>query len=246
MMNMIRSTVGAAVTKAGAIAPREWLRRWVWSSAAVVLTALSVVAPAHAHTGLVSSSPPSGASLSEPPREIEVEFTEPMTPSLAALILNVPGGQPMQLPVRSGARDTVLLAEIPPVDAEPGRWQVSYRVTSVDGHPIQGKIEFDVAASAAIAPVSPGPSAAASPTPTPSATGATESAAVDGGIGSDTGAGWRWAGPVLVAGAVVMLGAVILLGRRVRLNEAPEARTVPDEPITSAVPPPTPPDGPVS
>jgi copper transport protein len=92
------------------------------------------------HAGLAASSPADGAALAAPPTSIELRFTEPVTPVAVRLFA---GSAPaVSLPAPQSTRDVVQLA-LPP-DLGEGLYVVSFRVISMDSHPVGGSIVFAV------------------------------------------------------------------------------------------------------
>lgn len=122
----------------------------------VLLVSLFIVAPASAHTSLVSSVPLSGAVLNEVPAEVRIKFNEDL--------LLVDDKNPNRIEVINGVGQVVSgmsVVEGPEIftaldlSLEPsGEYLVKYRVVSADGHPIEGEYQFTVAAPEVIsAPV---------------------------------------------------------------------------------------------
>ena len=122
----------------------------------VLLVSLFIVAPASAHTSLVSSVPLSGAVLNEVPAEVRIKFNEEL--------LLVDDKNPNRIEVINGVGQVVSgmsVVEGPEIftaldlSFEPsGEYLVKYRVVSADGHPIEGEYQFTVAAPEVIsAPV---------------------------------------------------------------------------------------------
>ncbi|MFM7776000.1 MAG: copper resistance protein CopC [Actinomycetota bacterium] len=122
----------------------------------MLLVSLFVVAPASAHTSLVSSVPSSGAVLNEVPAEVRIKFNEDL--------LLVDDKNPNRIEVINGVGQIVSgmsVVEGPEIftaldlSFEPsGEYLVKYRVVSADGHPIEGEYQFTVAAPEVIsAPV---------------------------------------------------------------------------------------------
>ncbi|CAI9419303.1 copper resistance CopC family protein [Nocardioides sp. T2.26MG-1] len=200
------------------------LRRSVVRTLVVALmAALSLLGtgPAQAHTDLVRSSPAEGERLSAPPREIELQFSEDVDPGLSTVVLSRDGSDPVRLEVVGGEQPSVLLATVPAETASAtGAWSVGYRVTSVDGHPVDGSVDFIVAGSGpAPRPAGEVPPEEDDPT---TVTGAAESRAL--GTGRSL---WQYAGPAILIGALVMLGTLLGLARfegRSRATEAPPTR----------------------
>lgn len=114
------------------------------ASAGVML----IISPAGAHTDLIGSDPPQGASLDEVPRELRLEFSDAMDPGLSAVTLQVEGGGSVPLELQIGANRNVLLATVPtslqPQDGTASAWKATFRVVSRDGHPVVGTVEFVV------------------------------------------------------------------------------------------------------
>ncbi|MFM8235520.1 MAG: copper resistance protein CopC [Actinomycetota bacterium] len=114
----------------------------------VLLVSLFIVAPASAHTSLVSSVPSSGAVLNEVPAEVRIKFNEEL--------LLVDDKNPNRIEVINGVGQLVSgmsVVEGPEIftaldlSFEPsGEYLVKYRVVSADGHPIEGEYQFTVAA----------------------------------------------------------------------------------------------------
>lgn len=116
------------------------MRRWTRALAGIALTA--VVAAAHAHAHLRHSVPADGSVLSAPPRQVVLDFSE--AARLTAAWIQRSGGSrtPIAgLPRQSAASVAVSL---PALGA--GRYELSWRALSADGHIMPGHIHFTVAA----------------------------------------------------------------------------------------------------
>lgn len=104
-------------------------------------------APALAHATLVEASPPRGGEVSEPPGRVELRFTEPVDAQFDSVVVRNGGG------VRVDER----AARVDPEDARvvlaglerlpEGSYTVVWRVTSIDGHLVEGRYDFAVAAT---------------------------------------------------------------------------------------------------
>jgi copper transport protein len=92
------------------------------------------------HAGLVASIPADGAALAAPPSSIELRFTEPVTP--VAMRLFAGAAQPVTLAAPQAASDVIRLAV--PANLPEGTYTLSFRVISLDSHPIGGSIVFAV------------------------------------------------------------------------------------------------------
>ncbi|WP_085872261.1 MULTISPECIES: copper resistance CopC family protein [unclassified Nocardioides] len=106
-------------------------------------------APADAHAELIATSPASGSIHAVPPTEFTLTFNEPVGAEFTSMALSVGGRRVETLPVRQGATSTSVTADLSAEasarpDGSPTLWRVDYRVTSDDGHPIQGLVKFVV------------------------------------------------------------------------------------------------------
>lgn len=114
-----------------------------WVAAAWMLI---LCAPALAHATLVEASPPQGGEPLAPPERVELRFSEPVDA----------GFDPLEVRDASGARVDKGDARVDPEDARvvladleeltAGSYAVRWRVTSIDGHVVEGRYGFAVAA----------------------------------------------------------------------------------------------------
>ena len=101
-------------------------------------------ASALGHAVLVKSVPAQRATLAEPPPRVELWFNERLEPAYSrASVTNEAGAQ---VDLRDGAVSTEdprrLALSLPTL--APGRYTVSFRVLSVDGHVVESKLTFTV------------------------------------------------------------------------------------------------------
>lgn len=101
-------------------------------------------AAALAHAVLVKSVPAQRASLVEPPPRVELWFNERLEPAYSkASVTNEAGAQVDLRDVAVSAEDPRRLSvSLPPL--APGRYVVSFRVLSVDGHVVESRLTFTV------------------------------------------------------------------------------------------------------
>ena len=114
----------------------------------LVLTGLAALALwpalALAHAVLVKSVPAQRAALAEPPPRVELWFNERLEPAYSkASVTNEAGTQVDLRDVAVSAQDPRRLSLSLPALA-PGRYTVSFRVLSVDGHVVESKLSFTV------------------------------------------------------------------------------------------------------
>jgi copper resistance protein C len=124
---------------------RVMSRRTLLGAAAVAAVALAPVrAPSHAV--LVRSSPARRAVLGQPPRRVELVFSERLEATYSSLsVWNAEGGQVDARDVLvSSADPRVLSVGLP--ELPPGVYTVKFRVLSVDGHVVESSFPFNIAA----------------------------------------------------------------------------------------------------
>lgn len=131
--------------------------RALWKSlVAGILTIMTLtIAPvlAFAHTALEESNPVDGAVVSVMPSSIALIFSEDLMnlgeEGINRLSLTNPESQEVTLDavVVDGPK---LLANVNlgTEDFVPGRYVISYRVVSADGHPVKGEISFQLTSQA--------------------------------------------------------------------------------------------------
>lgn len=116
---------------------------------------LGIPAPASSHTDLIASTPSDGSRISSAPAEIALEFNADVRSALATVTLTIGQRRVGNLAVTAGERPTLLVAGVDgaslPADVS-GDWRLAYRVTSDDGHPITGTLNFTVRIADSSAP----------------------------------------------------------------------------------------------
>ena len=122
-----------------------WFARLFLPCTAIVAALVLLAGEAMAHASLVSSEPADGAMLGEMPAELRLVFTEPVSPIVLKLVGPEGAGRLDKYRLQGSA----LVIEAPAGLAR-GSYALSWRVSSVDGHPVGGTTIFSVG--------SPGPS----------------------------------------------------------------------------------------
>ena len=132
-------------------------------AAFLVAMAMPVVlaGPAHAHATLVSSEPAEGAVIPAPPPRLILTFNEPVSPLALRLVAPDSSSTVVQATVK---RETSLAIALPS-ELHNGTHVLSWRVVSLDGHPIGGTVVFSIGAPS----VGPRPAAQSSAQPAVSA-----------------------------------------------------------------------------
>lgn len=125
-----------------------------WLLILVILVGLMPV-PAEAHAVLVRSFPGHGQRLDTAPPWMEVQFNEPVVAEFTPLLIRNSRGE--RIDQGNGAVDpqdsTRLTVDLNPLP--PGLYTAIYRVTSLDGHPVEGSIAFTVGDVAEAVPETP-------------------------------------------------------------------------------------------
>src|SRR4051794_23292874 len=103
------------------------------------LLALAPV-PAAAHAVLVEARPGDGEQLDQPPSELELRFSEPVVPVVIRL-LDAHGAEIPGVTVEPHGEALIVR---PPVTLPEGAYLLSYRVTSVDSHPVGATLRFGI------------------------------------------------------------------------------------------------------
>jgi copper transport protein len=114
--------------------------------------ALLPATPASAHAELLGTTPPAGAQLDRPPAQVTLRFSEPVKPVPGGIQLLDSAGRPVGTAEASSLAAQVTLPV--PADLADGAYLVTWRVVSVDSHPIGGSFGFSVGASGAVPPPS--------------------------------------------------------------------------------------------
>ncbi|WP_406250305.1 copper resistance CopC/CopD family protein [Microbacterium sp. M] len=137
---------------AGKQRPRRGTRGLLRAAAAILLGGMLVLVGAQsasAHAELLSTTPEDGAVLEEAPAEGVLSFNEPVQ-LIDGSIRLFPGDEdPITLDAH--VSNTNVVAEFPS-GLDDGRFALSYRVVSADGHPITGAITFTIGDSGGVTP----------------------------------------------------------------------------------------------
>ncbi len=97
-----------------------------------------------AHAFLDRAIPPVGGTVSVPPKEIRLFFSEAIEPLFSGIALAAAGGQPIKTgpPVVDAADHSEFVLPVPLLP--PGQYKVSWHVVSVDTHPTEGDFTFEI------------------------------------------------------------------------------------------------------
>ncbi|MGH2953324.1 MAG: CopD family protein [Solirubrobacterales bacterium] len=111
--------------------------------------ALGVAAPdAQGHAAFLESAPEAGASLGGSPKELRLEFTEPLNGDLTEVrLVDAETGEQVDAASEVEGREEVVLR--PASELPRGGYRVDwYTVSTLDGHPLEGAFGFGVRAPA--------------------------------------------------------------------------------------------------
>ncbi len=118
-------------------------------SALVLLASMTV---AHAHAHLRESIPANGSAVTAPPSQVVLRFSEAARLTAAWIARNDAARQNLRpLPSRTAVQTTLRMPAL-----APGRYVVSWRALSADGHVVPGQIWFTVQAPGALPGAPPG------------------------------------------------------------------------------------------
>jgi copper resistance protein C len=169
---------------------------------AVVTTAVALVAtawPASAHAQLETMNPGPGATLKDLPKEVVLGFSEDVHAPAFVRVTNPRGADVANGDVRIVDNEVTQPLGDP---AGSGRYTVSFRITSADGHPVGGSVSFTVLSNAG-----------AGGTNTPPGNGSAPSSSDDPvGIGATQ--------LVLLLGVLLVGLAVLVFATRRALNQS--------------------------
>lgn len=223
-------------------------RRAVVVLAVAAAAAIVGAGAAQAHNTLVSTDPVDGSSVAAAPARVTLTFNEPARSLGTEVVVTAPDGTTVSTaePVVDGATVSQDLAGSLPA----GAYAVTWRVTSADGHPLEGVLSFtttgattvvgDPAAAASATPIPTlAPASASTPTPTTALSGAASIGPVapaagaelaplvtdqdaDGDDGSLSAV--VLAGLAALVGILVVVGAVLLRRRRAHVLRSSSTR----------------------
>jgi methionine-rich copper-binding protein CopC len=210
-------------------------------TAAAVLVGASA---AQAHNTLVSTDPAQGAVVAAAPARVTLTFNEPARSLGTEVVVTAPDGTTVS--TGEAVLDGVTVSQDVTGALPAGAYTVTWRVTSADGHPLEGVLSFTATGATTVGGAPPAavtPTPAPTATPTPSITALAAAASIEpvaptgettiGPVVSDQDAdegGGLLSGVVIagVAALVVVLvvaGAVLVARRRAHARRSHVGRT---------------------
>jgi copper transport protein len=112
----------------------------VGAALAAMVVILDPARPALAHAALLSAVPADGVTIPDPPKTLQLDFNEPVSPLVMRLVR--PNGQIAILTNVVAANKSVTIAA--PSMPQQGTYVLSWRVISADGHPVGGVVSFAI------------------------------------------------------------------------------------------------------
>lgn len=98
---------------------------------------------AHAYPAV--SIPNNGATVKEPPREVQIQFTEGVEIAFSQITVKGPNGEVVSQGKLRQLADDTLAIDLKPLN--PGNYTVEWQVLSVDTHVTEGLLRFTMGAA---------------------------------------------------------------------------------------------------
>ncbi|GAA4622249.1 hypothetical protein GCM10023113_02460 [Cellulomonas oligotrophica] len=208
------------------------VRAAVLAALATVLLTLVGAPPASAHNALRGSDPADGSTVPAAPDRVTLTFDQVAIELGSEVVVTAPDGTVVsEGPVQVAETDVVqILADERPA----GEYQVAWRVTSADGHPISGTFVFTAAEGTGepeptieqTATPTPEPTTPAATAPTTAPSAAQTAAPAERDVAAAGTPAWLW---VVGAAAVVAAVAVAVVAARRRTSPGRGDATPGDE-----------------
>ncbi|MFD1538041.1 copper resistance CopC family protein [Nonomuraea guangzhouensis] len=176
----------------------------------LAVAGVGVALPAQAHNVLVGSDPKDGATLTAAPARITLVFDQAVRQGYAQVGVTGADGTTWADGSAEVAAEKVSV-KVKPLRAG-GAYVVGYRILSADGHPVTGKISFNLAADAT----------AVTRAPAQADTGAGASGADAAEAAANGGAGMA---VVWIVGALLVLAAGTAVALRRARTPEPDSET---------------------
>jgi methionine-rich copper-binding protein CopC len=110
----------------------------------ILLCVVGFAGAAEAHARLESAVPAVGGTVSTPPAQVAITFSEAVEPAFSVIEVTDSAGKRVDSgkPHTSPDSGRVLIVDLQPLT--PGTYSVTWRATSVDTHKTQGNFTFNV------------------------------------------------------------------------------------------------------
>jgi copper resistance protein C len=97
---------------------------------------------AAAHAMLEQASPTAGSIIKTSPREVHLKFSEPLEPRFSKVEVRSATGAVIAVGSAGHGRSNELAVHVPAL--HPGKYNVIWKVLSIDSHTTQGNFSFEV------------------------------------------------------------------------------------------------------
>lgn len=184
-----------------------------------LLLAVATASPAAAHAALTAIEPGDGTTVGSAPSAVRLTFSEAVQARFVTVVVTAPTGDRVDGPPPQVVGSTVSVP-LGPLPAA-GRYAVSYRIVSADGHPVSGQSAFTYTPAGPASGPATGPAAGptsaptGAPTTTPAPTASRSPAAgtaTDAAGGDRAGANQRRV--LLVVAVLAAVLALLVADRR--------------------------------
>lgn len=180
---------------------------------ALSFAGVAAATSAQAHDELVSSNPATKARLDAAPKELTLTFSSAPMKDTVKIVAVDANAQPVALDTPKVAGKVVT---VPWPTQQAGSYEVTWRVVSSDGHPINGAIAFQVLGSDSASPSAP------TEDPSDSTVATDEPTANDPANSSSSNTAGMIAG-LAAAGVAAVVLVAIMIRRRQNNDEGPGA-----------------------
>jgi methionine-rich copper-binding protein CopC len=179
-----------------------------------MVTSVVTAASASAHAELVKITPDVDAQVTTAPKDVVLEFSEPVNTSFTTVVVTSAAGASVTSGKPTVVGTKVTQALVPRMAA--GVYRVAFRVVSNDGHPVAGESRFTLTLAPTTSPSPSGLSASppsASPSVTPSGA-TTDVAPLPSPNAGQSGGLSRSSLATAAAFALLLIGAGLFAWRR--------------------------------
>ena len=111
---------------------------------AAIVAGLIGISGAGAHAVLDHGEPSAGSTISTPPQQLRLSFSERVELAFSRIELWTAEGQPITTSAATidPGNNAQLVLQVPPL--APGRYKVTWHVVTADTHPTQGDYVFEI------------------------------------------------------------------------------------------------------
>jgi methionine-rich copper-binding protein CopC len=126
--------------------PRPYLLLGAFASLAIALPLPAL------HTHLVKAEPGIDSTITAPPKQVRLWFSEPPEVALSSASLMKADHSPVAVVKLAATDDSLSVAGPVPITLEPGKYMVMWRAGTKDGHAVKGMYYFTYEPTAQLKP----------------------------------------------------------------------------------------------